>query len=85
MAGWLAGWLALHPFVAQCDIRPPGGPHGWRKQGHMPEAVPVADMVHGQAWRMPRHMKLRCARPTLLMGVLPGTSGSRSQLAWYLR
>ena len=24
----LAGWLALHPFVAQCDNRPPGGPHG---------------------------------------------------------
>ena len=26
--GWLAGWLALHPFVVQCDNRPPGGPYG---------------------------------------------------------
>ena len=24
-AGWLAGWLALHPFAAQCD----DGPHSW--------------------------------------------------------
>lgn len=22
-------------------------------EGHMPEAIPVADMVHGQAWCMP--------------------------------